>query len=36
MYHLGASIKDLGKKCFGINKIEGTDFIENINKIINF
>lgn len=22
MYHLGASIKDLGKKCFGINKIE--------------
>lgn len=19
MYHLGASIKDLGKKCFGIN-----------------
>ncbi len=21
MYHLGASIKDLGKKCFGINKI---------------
>lgn len=32
MYHLGASIKDLGKKCFGINKIED---IENINKIIN-
>ena len=32
MYHLGASIKDLGKKCFGINKIEDTDII---NKIIN-
>ena len=32
MYHLGASIKDLGKKCFGINKIED---IEIINKIIN-
>ena len=28
MYHLGASIKDLGKKCFGINKIEGLDIIE--------
>lgn len=30
MYHLGASIKDLGKKCFGINKIEDLDIIENI------
>ena len=35
LYHCGASLKDLGKKCFGINKIEGIDFIENINKIIN-
>ncbi len=33
MYHLGASIKDLGKKCFGINKIEDKEIIE---KIINF
>ena len=32
MYHLGASIKDLGKKCFGINKIED---IEIIKKVIN-
>ena len=32
MYHLGASIKDLGKKCFEINKIED---IEIINKVIN-
>ena len=32
MYHLGASIKDFGKKCFGINKIED---IEIIDKIIN-
>ena len=32
MYHLGASIKDLGKKCFGLNKIED---IEIINKVIN-
>lgn len=28
MYHLGASIKDLGKKCFGINKIGNNDIIE--------
>ena len=28
MYHLGASIKDLGKKCFGINRIEDSDIIE--------
>ena len=32
MYHLGASIKDLGKKCFGINKIEDMGII---NKVIN-
>lgn len=30
MYHLGASIKDLGKKCFGINKIEDTMLIKQI------
>ena len=30
MYHLGASIKDLGKKCFGINKIEDMNIIEKI------
>ena len=30
MYHLGASIKDLGKKCFGINKIEDRAIIEKI------
>ena len=30
MYHLGASIKDLGKKCFGINKIEDFEIIEKI------
>jgi len=35
LYHCGASLKDLGKKCFGINKIDRMDFIENINKIIN-
>lgn len=30
MYHLGASIKDLGKKCFGINKIEDIKIVEKI------
>ena len=30
MYHLGASIKDLGKKCFGINKIEDINIIERV------
>ena len=34
LYHCGASLKDLGKKCFGINKINGSEFIQNINKII--
>lgn len=34
-YHIGASLKDAGKKCFGINKIEGTDVINNlINKAL--
>ena len=28
LYHCGASIKDLGKKCFGINKIEDKEIIE--------
>ncbi len=30
MYHLGASIKDAGKKCFGINKIDDKEIIEKI------
>lgn len=30
MYHLGASIKDLGKKCFAINKIEDLEIIEKV------
>ena len=29
-YHCGASIKDLGKKCFGINKIEDECIIEKM------
>lgn len=30
MYHLGASIKDLGKKCFGINRIKDLEIIQKI------
>lgn len=30
LYHLGASIKDLGNKCFGINKIEDKEYIRKI------
>lgn len=30
MYHLGASLKDLGKKCFAINRIEDMKIIERI------
>ena len=32
LYHCGASLKDLGKKCFGINKIQDVNIIENIEK----
>lgn len=31
-YHIGASIKDAGKKCFGINRIEDIDVINNLLK----
>ncbi len=31
LYHCGASLKDLGKKCFGINRIEDVDYIEKLN-----
>lgn len=30
LYHCGASLKDLGKKCFAISKIEDSDFINRI------
>ena len=32
LYHCGASIKDMGKKCFGINKIEDENIINQILK----
>ena len=31
-YHIGASLKDAGKKCFGMNKIEGTNVVKDIMK----
>ena len=33
LYHIGASLKDLGKKCFGINKIEDINFIKNVENV---
>ena len=30
LYHIGASLKDLGKKCFAISKIEDVEYIEKI------
>ena len=33
LYHIGASLKDLGKKCFAISKIKDEDYVEKINQI---
>ena len=30
LYHSGASFKDLGKKCFSINKVEDKEYLERI------
>lgn len=30
LYHIGASLKDLGNKCFAISKIEDAEYIEKI------
>ena len=30
LYHLGTSLKDLGKKIFGINKIEDQEYLNNL------
>lgn len=35
LYHCGASFKDLGKKCFAINKMNYIKFIENIENSVN-
>ena len=34
LYHSGASYKDLGNKCFAINKIEDNEYLKNILKKI--
>lgn len=34
LYHLGTSIKDLGKKCFAIIKLENEEMLEMLKKII--
>ena len=33
LYHCGASIKDLGKKCFAINKIENEEMLNLLDKM---
>ena len=35
LYHVGASLKDLGKKCFGISKINDNDYLDRILSSIN-
>ena len=35
LYHVGASLKDLGRKCFAISKIEDMEYIEKINNYHN-
>ncbi len=32
LYHSGASLKDLGKKCFAISKIEDAEYVEKMSK----
>lgn len=34
LYHIGASLKDLGKKCFAISKIEDKAYIKRMENII--
>ena len=33
LYHCGASLKDLGKKCFAISKIEDMEYVEKMSNI---
>ena len=33
LYHVGASLKDLGKKCFAISRIEDEEYIEKVVKV---
>ena len=34
LYHIGASLKDLGRKCFAINKIEDIEYLKKIIGVI--
>ena len=34
LYHIGASLKDLGKKCFAISKMEEMEFINKYSNIV--
>ena len=34
LYHVGASLKDLGKRCFAISKIKDVEYIEKISNYI--
>jgi len=34
LYNVGASLKDLGKKCFGINKIEDKEYLDKIIEVL--
>ncbi len=34
LYHIGASLKDLGKKCFAISKIEDREYMEKMKVVI--
>ena len=34
LYHVCASLKDLGKKCFGINKIEDKEYLNKIIEVL--
>lgn len=34
LYHCGASLKDLGKKCFGINRIDDNEYIKKLNNLM--
>ena len=36
LYHSGASFKDLGNKCFAINKIENKNILKNLLKELNY
>ena len=34
LYHVGASLKDLGKKCFAISKIEDIEYIKKLTHVV--